>query len=251
MQRRQVLRVLAACPVCAAAAQTAMAGTGHEWGYEGETGPDHWANLSEDYHVCGAGRQQSPIDLTHATRADVDRVTTQWKAASDFEVVNNGHTLQANMPKGSVSIVNGKPYDLLQFHFHHQSEHTVDGEHFPMEAHFVHKSADGDLLVLGVFLDEGQKNDVLAPIWTVAPSSKGTARVVETNHLQDLLPNSSKHFTYAGSLTTPPCSEIVTWVVYEEPVEASEQQISDFAEVFPHNNRPLQSLNRRQILQGF
>ncbi|NSY41585.1 carbonic anhydrase [Leisingera sp. ANG59] len=251
MQRRQVLRVLAACPICAAAAQTAMAGTGNEWGYDGESGPENWADLSEDYHVCGAGRQQSPIDLTDATRADVDTVTTRWRSVSNFEVVNNGHTLQANFPKGSVSIVNDKPYDLLQFHFHHQSEHTVDGEHYPMEAHFVHKSADGDLLVLGVFLEEGQENEVLAPIWAAAPASKGSARVSATIHPQDLLPQSSKHFTYAGSLTTPPCSEIVTWVVYEEIVPASDQQIAEFAEIFPHNNRPLQQLNRRRLLQGF
>ncbi|WP_299851946.1 carbonic anhydrase [uncultured Roseovarius sp.] len=251
MQRRQVLRVLAACPVCAAAAKSAMAGTGHEWGYNGDVMPDNWSELSEDYHVCGAGRQQSPIDLADATRADVDAVTTRWRAVSDFELVNNGHTLQANMPKGSVSIVNDKPYDLLQFHFHHQSEHTVDGVRYPMEAHFVHKSNDGDLLVLGIFLDEGQENDVLAPLWAVAPTSKGIARVAAEFHPQDLLPRSSSHFTYAGSLTTPPCSEIVTWVVYEETAQASKKQIADFAEVFPHNYRPLQPLNRRQILQGF
>ncbi|MEO9576753.1 MAG: carbonic anhydrase family protein [Tateyamaria sp.] len=228
-----------------------MAGTGHEWGYDGEAGPANWSELSDDYHVCGAGRQQSPINLTDATRANVDRVTTRWSAVSDFEVVNNGHTLQANMPEGSISLVNGKRYELLQFHFHHQSEHTVDGEHYPMEAHFVHKSDDGVLLVLGVFLDAGQENEVLAPIWAVAPKSKGTARVTATIHPQDLLPQSSAHFTYAGSLTTPPCSEIVTWVVYEDPIPASDDQISGFAEVFPHNNRPVQALNRRQILQGF
>lgn len=251
MNRRQILTGLMACPLCAAVARNADASSAVSWGYNGVEAPAHWSELSDDYAVCGNGRQQSPIDLVHAIRAETGEATVKWQPLRDFLLKNNGHTLQVDTPKGNVSTFQDRDYELLQFHFHHHSEHTLDGKRFPMEAHFVHKSRSGsDLLVMGVFLDEGDENDVLAPLWRAAPATISSTKIQTSITPRALLPENSAFYTYAGSLTTPPCSEIVNWVVYEQSTSASLQQIKRFAKLFPHNFRPRQALNRRMILKG-
>lgn len=230
-------------------AVSGLAAQSLNWSYGGSSGPEHWSEISPDFTVCGAGREQSPIDLQRTHMADTETIEIAWQAFQP-EVVNTGFTIQANAPAGSYTRFDGKRYDLLQLHFHHKSEHTLDGMQLPMEAHFVHQSADGDLLVIGVFLVPGRANDALKTILDAAPQVRGKRTAEAPADLTSLLPQDSKVFRYAGSLTTPPCSEIVSWVVYERPLEVSPLQIEAFAKQYPDNSRPTQPVNRRFVLFG-
>ena len=253
MNRRKLLTgiagtaAVAGCSLCLSAA--ARASSVH-WGYEGEAGSEHWASLDEGYAACGHGQQQSPINLTDPVSAVVRDVEVHW-AGSQLNVVNNGHTIQANTDAGSYSVIGGKRFDLKQFHFHHPSEHQIAGRSFPMEAHFVHAAADGALAVLGVMMAEGAANETIDKVWRVMPKSKGEASDADTIAPAHLLPASRAFYRYTGSLTTPPCSEIVTWTVYADPIEVSGTQVKAFAGLFPNNARPIQQLHRRFLLGNF
>lgn len=267
MERRAFLRHFAhaamICPVCCQlAARAAFAaeeahGGAHagaaaahppHWDYEGAGAPDKWGQLSPDYAACGAGREQSPINLDQPIAALLQAPAPHW-TPMPLEVLNNGHTIQVNCAKGSSLELDGVPYELIQYHFHHPSEHLIAGTAFEMEAHFVHRSADGNLAVLGVMIARGEANSTLETIWRHLPNKAGeTARADLQLQPATLLPKDSASFRYAGSLTTPPCSEIVSWVVYRTPISASAEQIGAFAKMFPNNARPAQPLNRRKLL---
>lgn len=268
--RREVLRRLAvgaaACPVCASLfggrdGHADTAGGGHgagsahgatkHWDYGGETGPAHWGDLSAEFRVCEFGFEQAPVGLRNAVSAELTGVEPEFRA-TPLKIVNNGHTIQINCAPGSRSRIEGRYFDLLQFHFHHPSEHLLSGRVFEMELHFVHKSGDGRLAVLGVFIRKGAQNAALAPIWASMPMETGPVQEIGTRiHPAALLPSRSRFFRYQGSLTTPPCSEGVLWAVFEEPIEASEDQTRKFAGLFPVNARPAQPVNRRFLLQSF
>ena len=263
MERRRVLQVLAlgsagtALGLGATSLYQALAAeTGHHWGYVGEAGPDHWGELSPEFQVCGLGREQSPIDLNHPISADLSPLTLAYQPVP-LKLINNGHTIQVNIDGGSNNggntlELNGKTYTLKQFHFHHPSEHTVAGAAFPMEIHFVHTHADGSIAVLGVFIKEGAENASLLPIWEAMPTHESEVLTVRnaTINPSDLLPNEGDTFRYFGSLTTPPCSEIVSWLVFQRPIEASRAQIEQFSQIFAHNARPVQPQNRRILLES-
>lgn len=217
------------------------------WEYSGKEGPTNWGNLSPAYKACGIGIQQSPINLHDSVSAELSDITVSYRA-TPFEVVNNGHTIQVNIQPGSSIMLEGVQYNLLQFHFHHPSEHLLDGKPFEMEAHFVHASDDGVLAVLGVFIRPGGTNDLMAPIWDIMPATPGKQASTVKISPQDLLPKNRNFLRYYGSLTTPPCSEKVIWSVFKEPVEASEPQAKKFSSLFPMNARPAQNLNRRFLL---
>jgi carbonic anhydrase len=218
------------------------------WSYGGEGGPEHWAELAPENRACSSGIQQSPIDLAGAMQAGIDAPHPRWIAARGATVVNNGHTIQVDLSGGGVEL-NGKPYALKQFHFHHPSEHTINGKSFPLEVHFVHAAADGDLAVIGVMFLEGSYNPSLDPIWATAPAREGKAAVAFEIDVASFLPPESSAFRYEGSLTTPPCSETVHWTVMASPITASADQLAAFATLFPHNARPVQPLNRRYVLK--
>ena len=249
MNRRAFLTGAAAlCPICMAGAARAAGGR-HHWSYEGEGGPSHWGKLAPEYAACGTGQQQSPVDLANAVPADLGAGQVNWSAAESYEVVNNGHTIQVNWPGGSSFTLRGKKYDLLQFHFHHMSEHTLAGKQFPLEAHFVHKAADGNLAVLGVFFNEGAAHPDIGTLWSAAPATEGKAQGKGAVDPRRMLPGAASAFIYAGSLTTPPCTEIVSWTVLSSPMSASKEQIAAFASLFPKNFRPVQPMNRRFLLR--
>jgi carbonic anhydrase len=226
---------------------TALAEDQVHWAYEGPGGPDHWGELSKEAGACAIGLEQSPIDLTHGIGASAPPVGLAWNAEATWTVVNNGHTIQANGTNAGKMTVDGKDYDLLQFHFHHPSEHAIDGQHSPMEVHFVHKAADGALAVLGVMLVGGGADGQMDAIMQTAPQTEGESRL-GTADLSAFLPEKPGFFRYAGSLTTPPCSEIVLWTVMRDPVAVSDASLAAFATLFPMNARPLQAVNRRFIL---
>ncbi len=237
--------------IAAAAAGPAGAETGTpHWGYEGTGDPSVWSELSPDYAACGAGAEQSPIDIRSgaAIAAAFAPVEISWSAFTP-EVVNNGHTIQVNTGgAGGFAEVDGVRYDLLQYHFHALSEHTIDGRHSALEVHFVHKSDAGDLLVVGALIEEGAENPALAKLWPLMPATEGDAAGTDDVDPLALVPASGDSYRYAGSLTTPPCSEIVTWNVMVDPITASEAQIATFTELYPNNFRPVQALGRRFVL---
>lgn len=223
------------------------------WGYAGENGPENWANLCKDYATC-SGTHQSPIDITEAMVSDsLTELAMSYLETSGCNFVNNGHSVQVNFPETSQNklTLKGKEFQLKQFHFHCPSEHTVNGEAFPSEAHMVHVSSDGEISVVGVLIKEGAENPFLAGILSQLPKKEGdkndlTAAVVPNS----LLPEDVKYYAYAGSLTTPPCTEGVNWFVLKTTIEASAEQIEILKSAMPANNaRPVQQANERTIYE--
>ena len=230
------------------------------WSYEGDRGPANWGSLDDAFCVCSQGVEQSPIELAEAAPVgDYPAVEFDYGRRAGT-VVNTGRTIQVNVDRGSGITVGGTRYELLQFHFHHGSEHTVGGVRFPMEMHLfhqvdqvdqvhqVHRSDDGGLAVVGVLLRAGAANEVLAPIWTRLPLQTGAAAALpDAVPMAELLPERRTAWRYRGSLTTPPCTEGVSWIVMTEPVTLSAAQIAAFGALYPRNFRPVQPLAGRKL----
>ena len=250
MKRRDLMRGFIALGGCAVCAGLARASEGAHWEYKGEHGPEHWGDLDKANAACSVGSQQSPINITTAIKAEVDPITVSWKKSAG-KIVNNGHTIQINMPEGSSITREGKAYDLLQFHFHAPSEHQVDGKTYPMEVHFVHKNKkDGDLAVLGVFITPEQKSDVFSMLAKNFPKDAGKEVQLEPFSPNDLLPQGLEYWTYEVSLTTPPCSEVVTWMVARQPLKVEKASIDAFTAIYSSNARPVTPINRRLVLMS-
>ncbi|HMP77671.1 MAG TPA: carbonic anhydrase family protein [Kiritimatiellia bacterium] len=225
---------------------------GEHWSYAGETGPERWALLSPEFSSC-AGQNQSPVDLQVARmiEADLAPLAFDYKSVA-LDLVNNGHTIQANVAPGSSLVVDGISFALKQFHFHCPSENLMDGRSYPLEAHLVHADADGHLAVVAVLFEEGAENALLRRLWSHMPKEKDAS--VRTEDVQinaaDLLPEDRAYYRYNGSLTTPPCTEGVRWLVCKQPVTLSPGQVEAFLHVLHHpNNRPVQPQNARPVLK--
>jgi carbonic anhydrase len=221
------------------------------WGYSGAQGPGHWAELAEAFSMCAEGRNQSPIDLVADVAAELPELVFDYHG-SNVNETNNVHGIQQNVKPGSFLRIPqlGKSFELKQFHFHSPSEHTIEGKPFAMEVHFVHANDSGALAVVGVMIEEGEENPVLAKLWAFMPQEVGQT-VQEPVGIEEtgLLPPTREYFSYSGSLTTPPCSEGVRWVVLKTPIEASADQIATFKQrVGFANNRPVQAHNARLVL---
>jgi len=231
------------------ASGSAYSATGAHWGYSGEEGPENWVKLSPDYSAC-SGKNQSPIDLASFLEADLEPIQFAYQAGGS-EIVNSGHTVQVNYAPGSTIEVAGHLFELTQFHFHAPSENHVEGKSFPMEAHLVHSDKDGNLAVVAVMLEEGAPNQALEAAWAKMPEREGDKHALaEAVSADSLLPANRDYYRFNGSLTTPPCTEGVWWLVMKQPLSASKEQIARFAQVMHHpNNRPLQPVNARPVLQ--
>jgi carbonic anhydrase len=252
MVKGMVAGLFGGCSICSGLSQAFAAEShGAHWGYDGKAGPEHWGDLEAEFKSCALGTQQSPIDIVDAIPAEIGSIELSWRAVP-LRIVNNGHTIQVNCEAGCTSRIAGTDYALLQFHFHHPSEHLVSGQGLPMEAHFVHKSSTGGLAVLGVFIRTGAVNDALAPVIAAMPLKQGPEQQVMGTMVmpKEMLPADLGYYRYHGSLTTPPCSEGVLWNVFREPIEASAAQIGRFAALFPMDARPVQSLNQRFVLES-
>jgi carbonic anhydrase len=223
-----------------------------EWSYEEEIGPEHWGELDSSYSACVNGNEQSPINIESSqvkTSEKVENIVIQYKP-TDFSLAHTGHTVQANPASLSNSIVvDDNEYILAQFHFHTPSEHQINSQYLDMELHLVHQDANGKLAVLGLMIQEGKENEALASIWDDLPKSETEEDIdiKEPVDLQALLPSDQTSYHYNGSLTTPPCAEEVRWIVFDEPIEMSKEQIQAYQEIFPENQRPVQPLNEREI----
>lgn len=235
-----------------------------QWGYSTENGPETWSQLSESYQTCSTGTTQSPIDL------DTDKKTVQGQKQfpaqdptlapapifhyrpMDLTILNTGRTIQVKGDRHNFIELAGDRFTLQQLHFHHPSEHRLNGDRFPMEMHLVHKNEQGALAVLGLFLTEGTENDALKAVWDAMP--RRTAKTVTSPgkrlDVEALLPRDRTFFRYRGSLTTPPCSEVVQWMIFKTPIELSTEQVAAFKAIFPLNARPVQPINNRWIVES-
>jgi carbonic anhydrase len=246
----RLLRALAlAIAITIIAFGTALAQEGVHWSYEGDTGPDHWGNLSPDFAACATGAEQSPIDIPANAALNPADIAFNYQPSA-VNIFNNGHTIQVNYDQGSSIALNGVRYDLLQFHFHAASEHAIGGQHDPMEIHFVHRNAQGGLAVIAVLLRSGSENAAYAPLFQHLPQQVGQPAPVApaTVDANALLAAQRTYWRYNGSLTTPPCTEGVKWLVMNTPVEVSDAQIATFTAIFQHNQRPVQPFHARTFI---
>ncbi|WP_374340131.1 carbonic anhydrase [Methyloversatilis sp.] len=220
------------------------------WSYEGETGPQNWGKLKPEWAQCASGRTQSPIDIRDGIKVDLPSIQFDYRTTY-FTVVDNGHTVQVNVGEGSTITLVGKRYELVQFHFHKPAEERVNGKTYDMVAHLVHKDLDGNLAVVAVLLDRGTEHPLFNTLWAYLPLQKNVeSRPDVSIDLAKLLPEKRDYYTFMGSLTTPPCSEGVTWLVMKEPLQLSPEQIGVFGHLYRNNARPVQAVNSRLIKQS-
>lgn len=220
------------------------------WGYEGAGAPENWSKLDPQNKACAIGERQSPIDIKDGIKVDLEPIKFNYQP-STFRIVDNGHTVQVQVGEGSISLT-GKSYELVQFHFHRPSEEKINGQRFDMVVHLVHKADDGQLAVVAVLLERGNENPFIQTLWNYMPLEKNMP-VSPPNAIVDLntlLPTSRNYYTYMGSLTTPPCSEGVLWLVMKQPVQVSPEQINIFSRLYRNNARPIQPSSGRLIKEG-
>ena len=237
--------LLAAVAFCTA---SSLRAEGHHWSYGGHTGPAAWAALDHDFAACKLGHAQSPIDIRSATPADLPPIVFDYKP-SPLRVIDNGHTVQVNYAPGSSISVGGVRYELLQFHFHRPSEEKIHGKSHAMVAHLVHKNSEGKLAVVAVLLDRGGANlPTIETIWSNVPKEKAKEAALDvTVDAATLLPSETGYYAFQGSLTTPPCSEEVRWLVLKHPVRIANSEIAAFGKLYSMNARPTQPLNDRLV----
>ena len=248
--RRVSVPLLALLALACSGTSAYAAGAAPHWSYEGHGGPTHWASLEPEFASCKIGHAQSPIDIrTSAVKGEaLPAIEFAYKPGT-AKIVNNGHTIQIVPAPGDAISVGGHRYELQQFHFHKPSEEAIDGKRRDMVVHLVHKDDAGKLAVVAVLLKAGETNPVIAALWNNLPAHKEGE--VELKGVQidpaDLLPKDRGYYTFDGSLTTPPCSEGVSWYVLKNPSQVSSGEIARFAKAYPMNARPLQPLNGRVV----
>jgi carbonic anhydrase len=229
------------------------------WHYDGHAGPEHWADLSPAFAACRDGRRQSPIDIVvPATHGLTPSLSMRFPSASLriahhehlADGTNNGHTIQITYDDGDTLMLGTTVYELVQYHFHGPSEHTISGRRYPMEMHLVHRSREGRLAVVAVLIDLGRHNTAFDPVWTRLPTSVGVERHYEHVRvdIDALLPVAWTSYRYEGSLTTPPCTEGVSWIVMTTPIELDGDQVRAFTTLIHANSRPVQPLNGRPVV---
>jgi len=218
-----------------------------DWDYVGEKGPDKWGALQPEFSACDSGKAQSPIDLVGENSAGLSAIKYHYNNTKNPVIKNNGHTIQIDYGPGSYAIIQEKKYNLLQFHFHSPSEHQIHGKQADLVAHLVHKADDGEIAVIALMFDEGDRNEFLAAIWGAMPKNYGNVILNYTMNVINMLPGGKAYFHYMGSLTTPPCTEQVNWNILSAHVPISAGQINAFKRIFPNSTRPIQPLNGRKI----
>jgi len=230
--------------------KSAPSDTGTYWSYEGEAGPARWGKINPAWAKCDSGARQSPIDIRDGIKVDLETVAFNYKP-SYFNVVDNGHTVQVNVGAGNSITLTGRTYELMEFHFHRPAEEKLDGRGFEMVAHLVHKDQEGRVAIVAVLIESGSPHGLVQTVWNNLPLEKNDPLTptitIDTNQL---LPQHREYYTFMGSLTTPPCSEGVLWIVMKEAIQISAQQIAIFARLYPMNARPIQPSSGRLIKES-
>jgi carbonic anhydrase len=218
------------------------------WGYAGLGAPENWAKLKPGYATCGTGQRQSPIDIRGGIKVDLEPIRFDYRN-TEFRIIDNGHTVQVDVGEGNSITVMGRTYPLVQFHFHRPSEERINGKAYDMVVHLVHKDYDNSLAVIAVLMEKGSEHPVIQTLWNYMPLEVGmeSAPPNVSIDLSKLLPERREYFTYMGSLTTPPCTENVLWMVFKNPVQVSPEQIGIFSRLYPNNARPVQPAGDRLI----
>lgn len=223
------------------------------WSYEGEGGPANWGKLKPEFNLCAIGKRQSPINIDDTTtlQGPAEPIAFNY-TGSNGTVINNGHTIQVDVQGENSIMVRGVRFNLLQFHFHSPSEEQVNGTRSPMVAHLVHKSDEGQLAVVGIPLEVGNANPLMEKVWTSMPLDAGDKVRMPRGmlNLNELLPTDQRYFQFIGSLTTPPCTEGVLWLVMKQPVQIGRDQLRMFRQLYPNNARPVQAVNGRPVREA-
>ncbi len=228
--------------------QKSLKGPHAHWDYLGVENPSHWGMLSKEYQTCETGNRQSPINITMAHHGDHHQKLEFHYQTSQLHEMNNGHTIQVSHVSGCRVDLNDRKYKLRQFHFHAPSEHHIEGKAFPMEMHLVHQDNDGHILVIAVMMETDATQPVLRKLWKWLPEQREKEVSIPLElSLTEILPTNTHHFTYSGSLTTPPCTEGVQWIVLKEPMHVTQQDVDQFVHIIGHNARPIQPLRHRHI----
>ena len=223
---------------------------GTHWSYEGDSGPANWSKINVDWGKCGNGNRQSPIDIRDGMKVELEQISFDYHPSS-FNVVDNGHTVQVGVSGGNYITVQNRMFELQQFHFHRPSEERINGKAFEMVVHLVHRDAEGRLAVLALLLERGMPQATIQTVWNNLPLEK--FETMQPSILLDpaeLLPTRRDYYTYMGSMTEPPCSEGVLWMVMKQPVQASAAQMALFSRLYPLNARPIQPTNGRIIKES-
>lgn len=224
--------------------------TAVHWSYEGEAGPENWGKLSPMNAKCDLGERQSPIDIRDGIRVELDPLSFDYKA-SQFSVIDNGHTIQVNMGAGNYINVSGRSYGLVQFHFHKPSEERINGRGAEMVVHLEHRDGAGKLAVVALLIERGKANALIQSVWNNLPLEKNeSVNALSNIDISQLIPKSRDYYTYMGSMTTPPCTEGVLWLVMKETIEMSPEQIFIFSRLYPMNARPIQKQAGRLIKES-
>jgi carbonic anhydrase len=223
------------------------------WAYEGENGPQAWGKLKPEFNLCAIGKRQSPIAIKEdfTLQGPAEAIQFHYNPSTGT-VVNNGHTIQVNLEGDNSITVRNSTYKLLQFHFHTPSEEVVNNKRAAMVAHLVHKNDEGQLAVVAVLLDRGEPNSLLNTVWTYMPldTNDQVRMPAGAVNMNEILPADQRYYQYFGSLTTPPCTEGVLWLVIKQPLRISPEQFKIFSQQFPFNARPTQPVNGRPVREA-
>jgi carbonic anhydrase len=221
------------------------------WTYTGETGVDKWGSLGKDYATCSLGHRQSPIDIRRTVKADLPPLKFAYKPVP-LSIIDNGHSIKVDTPDAGSLTLEGVSYELVQFHFHKPSEERINGKTYDMVAHLVHQSKDGKLAVLSVLMEAGKEQSLIRTLWNHLPLEAEKQFTYSDVKIDPslLLPAKRNYYTFLGSLTTPPCTEGVLWLVLKAPLQISKEQLASFATIYRNNVRPVQGVNNRVIKES-
>ncbi len=222
------------------------------WGYDGAGAPKNWGKLSPKFSVCETGRNQSPIDLKNSVDADLPAITFKYNMLSPADIINNGHTVQVNLWSGGEITLDGEQFTLKQLHFHTPSENTINGKNFPLEMHLVHLNKKNEIAVVAIMFEPGKDDELLTALWKNIPLKAGESHKLDAKALKAMEFESelTSYYRFNGSLTTPPCSEGVRWIVMKNTRHVSQAQVLTFQKALTHpNNRPVQPMNARVIVE--
>ncbi len=220
------------------------------WTYEGEFGPANWSKINAAWNKCNGGARQSPIDIRDGMKVDLEQISFDYRP-SGFSVTDNGHTVQVQLGGGNYLSVGGRTYELQQLHFHRPAEERVNGKMYEMGIHLVHKDVEGRTAILALMLQRGKPQPAVQTVWNNLPlEKKDTFTPSIVFDPNDLLPERRDYYTYMGSLSEPPCTEGVLWLVMKEPLQASPEQLALFSRLYPLNARPVQASSGRMIKES-